>query len=53
MRNELDIIKAFPEGDERQLINAKIDKLIEFLKEKNLLHDYDFSKENNDYNYDY
>ena len=52
-RNELDIIKAFPEGDERQLINAKIDKLIEFLKEKNLLHDYDFSKENNDYNYDY
>lgn len=51
--NELELIKAFPEGEERQLINEKIDKLIEFLKEKNILHDYNLQKESNDYDYGY
>ena len=37
--NELDIIKAFPEGKEREKINLCIDKVIEFAKEKNILHD--------------
>lgn len=39
-RNEIDIVRAIPEGEERQLLNEKFDKLIEFLKEKNILHDY-------------
>lgn len=50
---ELEIIKAFPEGEERTLINEKIDKLIEFLKEKNILHDYNLEKNQNDLDYDY
>lgn len=51
--NELELIKAFPEGEERALINEKIDKLIEFLKEKNILHDYNQQKDFSDYDYDY
>lgn len=51
--NELTIIKAFPDGEERNLINKKIDKLIEFFKEKNILHDYNLSKNQNDFEYDY
>ena len=50
---ELEVIKAFPEGEERTLINEKIDKLIEFLKEKNILHDYNLEKNQNDFDYDY
>lgn len=51
--NELTIIKAFPDGEERTLINGKIDKLIEFLKEKNILHGYNLEKNENDFDYDY
>ena len=52
--NELEIIKAFPEGEERVRINDKIDKLIEILKEKELLHDYNTKeKSDNDFEYEY
>lgn len=51
--NELELIKAFPEGEERRLINEKIDKLIEFLKEKNILHDSKTQKVELNYDYDY
>jgi len=37
--NELKLIKAFPEGKEREKINLCFDKVIEFAKEKNILHD--------------
>lgn len=47
--NELTIIKAYPEGEERKEINKKIDKLIEYLKEKQLLHNYDFDKTNDSF----
>lgn len=47
------VVKAFPEGNERNLINAKIDKLIDFLKEKNILHDCKIQEIKNDYDYDY
>lgn len=50
---ELEIIKAFPEGEERKLINEKIDKLIEFLKEKNILHDSKTQEIHSEYEYDY
>ena len=50
---DIDLIKAFPEGEERALINEKIDKLIEVLKEKALLHDCKTQEINNDLNYDY
>ena len=52
-KDNLELIKAFPEGEERSLINEKIDKLIEFLKEKNILHNYNLQKESNDYEYGY
>ena len=49
-----EIIKAYPEGEERIEINKKIDKLIELLKEKQLLHNYDFDKINENFEeYDY
>ena len=51
--NEPEVIKAFPEGKERQLINEKIDKLIDFLKEKNILHDNKTQEIESDYDYDY
>lgn len=51
--NELELIKAFPEGEERKLINEKIDKFIDFLKEKNILHENNLQKEINNYDYDY
>ena len=51
--NELELIKAFPEGEERRLINEKIDKLIEFLKEKNILHNSKTQEIESDYDYDY
>lgn len=51
--NELELIKAFPEGEERTLINEKLDKLINFLKEKNLLHDNNLQKDLDNYDYDY
>jgi len=51
--NELEVIKAFPDGEERTLINKKIDKLIEFLKEKNILHDYNLDKKQENLEYDY
>ena len=51
--NEPEVIKAFPEGEERKLINEKIDKLIEFLKEKNILHDSKTQEIESDYDYDY
>lgn len=52
--NELELIKAFPEGEERQLINEKIDKLIQFLKEKNILHDNNKMQNiNNNLEFDY
>ena len=51
--NELELIKAFPEGEERRLIDEKIDKLIEFLKEKNILHDSKIQEIESDYDYDY
>ena len=47
--DELTVIKAYPEGEERIEINKKIDKLIEFLKEKQLLHNYDFDKTNDNF----
>ena len=50
---DIELIKAFPEGEERKTINEKIDKLIDYLKEKNLLHDYKVQEIEDDYNYDY
>lgn len=52
-KNELELIKAFPENEERKIINEKIDKLIEFLKEKNILHDNKIQEMSNDLDYDY
>lgn len=40
INNNDEIIKAFPEGEERTIINEKIDNLIELLKQKSLLHDF-------------
>ena len=37
--NKLQVIKGFPEGKERESINKCISKVIEFAKEKNILHD--------------
>ncbi len=51
--NELQLIKAFPEGEERQTINKQLDKLIDFLKEKNILHDYNINKSNDNFDLDY
>lgn len=51
---ELELIKAYPEGDERTTINEKIEKLIEVLKEKEILHNYSFNKNIDTYDdYDY
>ena len=50
---DIELIKAFPEGEERNLINEKIDKLIGILKEKALLHDCRTQEINNDFDYDY
>ena len=50
---DIELIKAFPEGEERTIINEKIDKLIEILKEKALLHDCRTQEMNNDFDYDY
>lgn len=50
---EAEVVKAFPEGEERKLINEKMDKLIEFLKEKNILHDSKTQEIKADYDYDY
>ena len=47
------LIKAFPEGEERTKINEKIDKLIEILKEKSLLHDSKTQELNNEFDYEY
>ena len=52
-KNELELIKAFPESEERKIINEKIDKLIEFLKEKNILHDSKIREIESEYDYDY
>lgn len=53
-KDELELIKAFPEGEERNVINEKIDKLIDFLKEKTILHDLKSQEINtNDVDYDY
>ena len=38
---ESKLIAAFPKGEEREAINQKIDALIEFAKEKLLLHDFE------------
>jgi len=37
--NESQLIAAFPKGEERKAIDQRIDELIEFAKEKSLLHD--------------
>ncbi len=37
--NELILIKAFPEGGEREKINMCFDKIIEFAKEKEIFHE--------------
>lgn len=59
-KGETELIKAYPEGEERKNINEKIDKIIEFLKSKEILHNCDYNKEesyiendNNDYEYNY
>ena len=51
--NELELIKVFPEGEERQLINEKIDNFINFLKEKSILHDCRIQQVDNNLEYDY
>ena len=43
--NELELIKAFPEGEERAKINLCFDKVIEFAKEKELLHEQNLHSE--------
>ena len=50
---DIELIKAFPEGKERTAINEKMDKLIEILKEKALLHDYRIQEISNEFDYDY
>lgn len=50
---DIELIKAFPEGEERTLINEKIDRLIEILKEKALLHDCRTQEINNEFDYEY
>ena len=50
---DIELIKAFPEGEERTAINEKMDKLIEILKEKALLHDYRIQEISNEFDYDY
>ena len=51
---ELELIKAYPEGDERTIINEKIEKFIGFLKEKEILHNYSLNKSVDTYDdYDY
>lgn len=50
---DIELIKAFPEGKERTTINEKMDKLIEILKEKALLHDYRIQEISNEFDYDY
>ena len=50
---DIKLIKAFPEGEERTIINEKIDKLIEILKEKTLLHDCRTQEINNELDYGY
>lgn len=50
---DIELIKAFPEGEERTLINEKIDKLIEIMKEKALLHDCRIQEINNEFDYEY
>lgn len=52
-KGELELIKAFPEREERKTINEKIDKLIDFLKEKNILHDSKVQEIESDCDYDY
>lgn len=59
-KGETELIKAYPEGEERKNINEKIDKIIEFLKSKEILHNCDYNKEenyiendNDDYDYNY
>ncbi len=43
--NELEFIKAFPEGNEREKINLCFDKVIELAKEKNILHEQNMQGE--------
>ncbi|MBQ9314257.1 MAG: hypothetical protein IJ220_04540 [Clostridia bacterium] len=43
--NESKLIAAFPKGDERKAINQKIDALIEFAKERSLLHDFELQEQ--------
>lgn len=53
INNNNEIIKAFPEGEERRIINEKIDNLIEILKQKALLHDCRTQEISNEVEYDY
>ena len=56
INNNDEIIKAFPEGEERTIINEKIDNLIEILKQKSLLHDcrtQEISNEVEEVSYEY
>lgn len=53
INNNQEIIKAYPEGDERTIINEKIDNLIEILKQKALLHDCRTQEISNEIEYDY
>lgn len=39
--NEMELVKAIPDGDERVALNKCFDKLIVQLKERGLLHDYE------------
>lgn len=50
---DVELIKAFPEGEERTIINEKIDKLMEILKGKALLHDSRTQEINNEFDYEY
>ncbi len=51
---EIEIIKAYPTGEEREVINEKIDKLITALKEKNIFKDISLNKEKEEiYDYGY
>ena len=50
---DIELIKAFPEGEERTIINEKIDKLMEILKGKALLHDSRTQEINNEFDYEY
>lgn len=51
--NELELIKAFPENEERASINGKFEELINKLKEKNILHDYHKNIDYDDFDYEY